>query len=283
MASSTLLLLIVATQSSRASEGPWSRRSLRDYVKLRAGGSSGERIWRSRGVLSNTMTGARISSVESLERCRNVGDDEELGYCSERVLVYRDGNGTRLAKPLRYSHKVSMELRDGNLLLRAQPGDSSSSSSGADSSSSSSSGSAAPVVASGWGVGRGPTRAGPLCRAFELSIRPKKADAAGDEEPPTSDMPAGWPRAANRGSVGTTREEYRLVEPARPGGSCSLTYKRTGKCPHWYGGGVCTLELEATCEPAARRWWQWRPRRTSSEQVDEATRWDQQVKALVGE
>ena len=221
-----LFFLVTAS----ADRGPWTKRSISHFIRLRTGASG--TIWRARGTLSNTLNGAHIAEVEALER--SYGSKEENGFVTQRVVVYRDANGTRLAAPLKYEHKISAELHDGRLLLQAMSDEA--------------------VVASGWGVGRGPTRRGPLCRVYELSIRPVKGDGARSEEPPDSASPPGWPRTANRGALRSTREEYKLLAPSRPGGPCCLSYKRTGACPHWYGGGVCTLELEATTAPKDA-WW----------------------------
>ena len=226
-------------------------------------------MWRGRGRLTNTLSGATIAEVDFLERVKDVatGDDEGAKFGSERVVVYKTFNGTRPTQPLRYAHNVSVGLANGSLLLRASGGRG--------------------VVASGWSVGRGPSRLG-LRRAYDVSVRPKARDAASSEPAPISDQQAGWPRAANRGALSTTREEYRVLGPRRPGGCRELSYRRTGRCPTWYGPGVCTLGVEARIEPAPLRWcWRrWRrlaagkPASPGAEEEEEA--WEQRVRELVG-
>jgi hypothetical protein len=244
---SRLITLLLLAAAATADQGPWTARSLGSYVRARAGSRDrGALLWRGHGSLSNTLTGARIAEVEVIERCMQLPTTGGAGFVSERVLVYRNENGTRLARPLHYAHNVSIQLNEGNLLLRAV---------GADES----------VAASGWGVGRGPVRAGWLRRAFEISVRPAKADAAVTEPVPATASPSGWPRTADGSRLRTTREEYRLVESRRPGGACTMKYKRTGRCPTWYGQGVCTLELCACAErttPWWRSWWRGGVRRT---------------------
>ena len=272
-----LLLLLSCCGTARcSSDGSWSQRHLSRYTTMRAGprSSSSGRLWRGRGVLSNTLSGRRIAEVECLERCVRVGEHE---IESDRVVVYRDGNGTRLAPPLRYAHNVSMELREGgHVLLRASKwaasrsgndgaaqragsgsgggsdgaGGGGGSGGGGGGGGHDADGSRRSIVASGWAAGRGPQRRGLLRRAlYELSVRPIKDDAASLEAPPARETtPVGLPRVADRTKLGVTREDYVLEAPSLPGRPCTMTYKRTGRCPHWYGGGVCTLELTCTAE-----------------------------------
>ena len=47
------------------------------------------------------------------------------------------------------------------------------------------------------------------------------------------------------------REEYRMREAGPMGLQSSLSYRRTGRCPSWYGPGTCTLEMYS------RRQWSW--------------------------
>lgn len=240
-------LSLVLLLTGAAADGPWNSRRLSRYVRLRSGGPSRSpdkegRVWRGRGHLSNTLSGRPIAVVESLERCTAIGDCE---IETDRVLVYRDGNGTRLAAPLRYAHNVTMQLNgDGHLLLRTMK---EASGGGASDTTGDGAAPARSVVASAWAAGRGISYQGVLRRAlFRLSVRPVKDDAASAEGPPREDTPANWPRAANTRDFGVTREEYSFAEPSLPGQPCTMTYKRTGRCPHWVGGGVCTLELECT-------------------------------------
>uniref|UniRef100_A0A7S2IDU2 Uncharacterized protein n=1 Tax=Haptolina brevifila TaxID=156173 RepID=A0A7S2IDU2_9EUKA len=210
----------------------------------------------------NTVTGMHIADVATVERCEPSLSDS---FFSERVLVYRDEDGQcltrfrgRQVRPLRYAHNVSLVIADGGLLLQAQ-------------------GPGGAAVASGWGGGRGQHRIG-MRRAFELSVRPMARDAA-PANPPKPAV-AGAARAAVRGAGGTTREEYRLIEPLLPGRPCSLQYRRTGRCPSWYGAGVCTLEIRAQAEPAQSAWWTpWHRRRQARVDKD----WDGTVTAIVGE
>lgn len=245
--------LVAATEHGGTPRGPWTRRSLQRYVRARQG------MWRGAGRLTNTLTGARLADVAFLERVAAEPNADAFG--SERVLVYRAADGSRPCPPLRYAHNVSLQLEDGNLLLRAQqPGVAGSSAS----------------VASGWGIGRGPRRLG-LRRAYEISVRPVKQDAAAAVPPPAAEAPSGWPRTAARGTLGTTREEYWLC-------GRSLGYKRTGRCPTWYGGGVCTLEVVARAErPRLPRPWRRLRRRLQKKALDgEADDdWEQRVNHMV--
>lgn len=249
------LLAAVATRASSSAGDRWTRRSVAGYVRARTGlpargGRGGKRsagaggqVWRGRGVLTNTLTGAAIAEVDCLERCSAIVDGDEAAdattYETERILVYRNRNGTRLAPPLTYKHNVSFDLDGrGDLMVRAL---------GVD----------GQAIASGWGVGEAPSAAGwrgvPLLRArgafYRLAVRPLAKDGAAAEEPPESaEPPLGWPRVANRGAVRATREEYALSVPGAfarlaRAAPAKLHYRRTGRCPTWYGTGVCTLEL----------------------------------------
>jgi hypothetical protein len=222
------LLVAPCIAAERGASGPWTPRTLERYARARNG------LWRGRGHLINTLTGARIAEVDYLEDVLpGSGTKSDAKFGSRRVLVYKAADGTRLGEAVRYDHNVSVELSDGNLMMRAA-------------------GPSGDVVASGWGVGRGPLRTG-LRRTYEVSVRPIAKNAAADAPVPTEE-PTGWPRTANRGALGTTREEYKLLDALRPGGRRALVYKRTGRCPTWYGAGVCTLEVEASAEPPPRRW-----------------------------
>ena len=86
--------------------GPWNKRSISGYVKARGG------VWTGGGRLTNTLTGARIASVDFLERVADDPSASTLG--SERVIVYKAYDGTRPAKPLRYSHNVSVQLSNAS-------------------------------------------------------------------------------------------------------------------------------------------------------------------------
>ena len=56
-----------------------------------------------------------------------------------------------------------------------------------------------------------------LRRAFELSVRPLVREVA-LADPPSPPVAPGTARTAVSGAGGTTREEYRITEPAVPGG-----------------------------------------------------------------
>lgn len=239
--------LAVAATTSVEQRGPWTRRSLARYVDARRG------VWLGGGRLTNTLTGVRLADVAFLERVTMCRDG--AGFGSERVLVYRAGDGTRPCDPLRYMHNISVQLVNGNVLLCArQPA------------------AGGAVVASGWGVGRGPRSPG-LRKDFELSVRPVKQDAAAGGAPPPLAEPQGWPRtaAAARGALGVTREEYRLR-------GNTLRYTRTGRCPTWYGAGVCTLEVEARAQrPPLRRFW----RRGAKAVLEADEAWERRVRDLI--
>lgn len=234
-----LVLALDPAAGAATSQGPWTPASLSRYVSARAGaGKQSFRIWRGHGSLKNTLTGARIADVDFIERCERLQDDDNIKddtYRSERVLVYRN-NRTMVSRPLRYIHNVSIAVTNGNLLLRAM-------------------GAGNKAIASGWGIGRGLVRTGPFRSHFEISVRPAKGDTAASTQAPERTEPTGWPRAANTRSIGALREEYRLEEPPRGLGALlqgvrrpCFKYKRTGQCPHWYGPGVCTLEVVAHAE-----------------------------------
>ena len=260
-----LLIVLLAASvvaESTTRRGPWTPRSLARYARAREG------VWHGRGRLTNTLTGNRIADADFLEKVTASGatGDDSAAFGSRRVVIYRTADGKRPTKPLHYDHNISASLTDGNLLLRANSGER--------------------VVASGWAMGRGPSRAG-LRRAYDLSVRPIAKDAAADAGPPPSDVLPGWPRTAKT-NFGVTREEYRLDGARRPGGRRRLFYKRTGRCPTWYGGGVCTLEVEAHAEPLQlsplRLWRRWRTRRQhGATEVDEdRDGWERLVEGLEG-
>lgn len=227
----TTLLVFLLAYGVDAREAPsggiWTRRSLARYARARHG------AWRGRGRLTNTLSGTRIADVDYVEETvvSEDADSDCVAIGSRRELVFSAADGQALAPPLRYAHNVSMKIAEnGHLFLRAGAPDGSS------------------AVASGWGVGRGPSRRG-LRRCYEISVRPLARDAAADTAAPASEAPDGWPRTANRGALGVTREDYTLLGALRPGGRRALIYRRTGRCPSWYGAGVCTLEVEACTEP----------------------------------
>jgi hypothetical protein len=72
-----------------------------------------------------------------------------------------------------------------------------------------------------------------------------------------------------------TREEYRLRGRA-------YSYKRTGRCPTWYGAGVCTLELDVRAErrPLPRPWRRLQ-RGAAPPRGGEAEEWEERVRELV--
>jgi hypothetical protein len=220
---------------------PVTRPVTKPAATRRAGRKSRE--WYGRGSLINTVTGQHIADVSLLERCsRALQSSDKAGFVSERVLVYCAADGARLSEykgrkvpVLRYVHNVSLQSHDGGLMLRAIGGD-------------------GQPIASAHGVGRGPIRIG-LRTGFELSVRPAKRDAAAVKPPQPRPMLPGTARAAVPSTGGPTREEYKLIEPVCPGGSCTLHYRRTGRCPSWYGGGLCTLEVNARSTPVWARWW----------------------------
>ena len=253
-------LFLVMLAAIPVAGGSWTPRALAQYARLRAGRAQGEPVvWRGRGTLSNTVTGAHIAEVESLERVeRTDAIAPSVGFSSERVLVYRDANGTRLTRfgrrlvpTLRYRHNVLLGLVDGQLLLSAVAPD-------------------GRKVASGWDSGSGPYRAGPLRgSAFGIALRPLPRDgaakAAAPPPPPRRAVRGtrrshgghGAPRVADApAGSGAARESYTLRAPRAPGCRCSLSYTRTGRCPSWYGAGLCTLELECDgCREARPPWW----------------------------
>lgn len=241
-----LLSLALVAAPCTADGGPWTLSSLSSYVRARAGGhEGGSRIWQGSGVLTNTITGVRIADVGMVERCeRSSGEcaPGTAGYASERILVYRDENGTVLARygkrrvpVLHYKHDVLMELSNGDIALRATDAD-------------------GRTIAGGWGDGPGPRRTRLLGRTYELFVRPRKGGSATDDhaKPPPPSAP-GMARTASSKALTATREEYRLKEPLCLGGECSLEYRRTGRCPSWYGAGLCTLEVHSRVV-APRRW-----------------------------
>ena len=246
-----VLFQVVLMVISSAAEPRWTPRSIERYRRARSG------VWHGSGTLHNTLSGALIARVElteSVEPQKQAAPlDAEPGsasesYRSDRLLVYRQSNGTllsrygrRLVPQVRYSHAVTLSLSDEpsgkrslrSLFLRASvPG-------GDD-------------VASSWVSGAGPTRHG-LSNAFELLTRPIAAKRSRGttalpklkSSPPSSTglgSAATTPRVYQPAAVlGAARDEYLLVTPPlRPPW---LVYRRTGRCPSWCGAGVCTLEV----------------------------------------
>ena len=88
--------------ASGAAGGRWTARALAGYARARAGRGDEPLVWHGRGTLQNAVTGRHIADVESLERATRLapaaGDAPGCRYRSERVLVYRYENGTRLRR-----------------------------------------------------------------------------------------------------------------------------------------------------------------------------------------
>lgn len=223
------LALVITACSLGAADaaGSWTPRSLARYLRVRRGrrGGSGV-VWHGEGTLRNTVNGEHIASVEGVELVRPL-PSAGGAFSSERVLLYRDPyNGTlltlfknRRVQPLRYKLHVRMSLEDGALRLVANEPN-------------------GREVASALTDGTGPSRPGLLGRGYELFMR----------------VPVGQTARAKRNkktaAIGS-REEYRVREAGPLGLRSSLSYRRTGRCPSWYGPGTCTLEMYS------RRQWSW--------------------------
>jgi hypothetical protein len=173
-------------------------------------------------MLRNTVSGERIIDVEGVELARPL-KAKGTGYSSSRLLLYRHENGTlltsfskRKVQPLMYKHHIRLMLEEGRLrLVASEP-------SGRE-------------VASVLDDGAGPRHAGLLGHAFDLFLR----------------VPASQPKSASQSRVRkkvppiNCREEYQLIEQGPLGLRATLVYRRTGRCPTWYGPGTCTLELHS--------------------------------------
>lgn len=223
----TLLLLTACALGAIEAAGSWSPGSLARFLRVRRGRSGGSGVaWHGEGTLRNTVNGEHIASVESVELVRPL-PAAEGSFSSERLLLYRDPyNGTLLTlfknrhvQPLRYKLHVRMSLEDGALRLVANEPD-------------------GREVASALTDGAGPSRPGLLSRAYELFVRVPVSQTAKAK------------RNKKKAAIGC-REEYRMREAGPMGLQSSLSYRRTGRCPSWYGPGTCTLEMYS------RRQWSW--------------------------
>ena len=171
------------------------------------------------------MSGEYVADVESVElaHAEEVANAEYSAFKSQRVLIYRARNGTKLSfsgkrpvQPLVYKHSVQMGIGDGSRLrLRAIDAD-------------------GRERASAWADGAGSRRVGLWGHAYELIVR----------VPLSAPKPDTKRRRSKSVATGSC-EEYWLRDLG-PVGMCSaLWYRRTGRCPTWYGPGTCTLELHA--------------------------------------
>lgn len=261
------MLLIIASFVSTAplwSPRPgWTQATLDRYQRARAG------VWHGKGSLYNTLSGAHLADVELVELVRpaeSPAEEDEVAQkaagpgaadavtslTSERLLLYRDSNGTLLTSvgrervwPLRYSHRVVLSAHEGSLLLRARAR-------------------GGRQIASAWASETSPVRR-PFSTVFTLSVRPLRGRGKDGASPPPAPPTRKWATGAHRRGtdgappvaapvLGPTREEYRVVAPALPLRAATLRYRRVGRCPSWCGAGVCTLEVDMTRQRERRRW-----------------------------
>ena len=212
---------------------PWDAASLARFVKMRTQGE--DATWVGQGTLTNAINGQLIAHVKLLERCSFDHTNKNRFY-SEKVLVYLHDNGTpmkyfgRKSVPvLRFCHQVSLQLQGSQLaMLAADKGTNRQ-------------------VANGVTTGSGP-RCNLLGNYYELFIRPAKG---GQERRRPMDAHLRYQARGESGAQtpravsGTTREMYRFSEPRLLGRQCNCVYQRTGRCPSWYGAGLCTLEVHS--------------------------------------
>ena len=169
------------------------------------------------------MSGEYIANVESVELARALDRTENSSFQSQRLLIYRDFNGTKLdfygnrpVQPLMYEHSVQMSIDDeSRLWLRAVDAD-------------------GREVASALADGAGSRRVGLWGRAFELLVR----------VPLSVPKPINKRRRSKPAAMGSC-EEYWLRDIGPVGVWSALWYRRTGRCPSWCGPGTCTLELHS--------------------------------------
>ena len=224
------LLLLCLVAFAHVDAGSWTKRSLARFQRARCNGDR-ETYWHGTGTLRNTVSGERIIGVEGVELARPLNQAKGPAYSSSKVLLYRHDNGTlltsfsvgkgargRKVRPLRYEHHVRMALEEGRLrLVASEP-------SGRE-------------VASVLADGLGPRRAGLLGHAYDLFLR-----VPASQQKPNPDQPRS---ARKKVPPINCREEYQLTERGPFGLGSTLVYRRTGRCPSWYGPGTCTLELHS--------------------------------------
>ena len=220
--SNPALLFLCILALAHVNAGSWTQRSLARFQRARCNGDR-DTCWHGRGTLRNTVSGERIIDVEGVELARPL-KAKGTGYSSSRVLLYRHENGTlltsfskRKVQPLRYEHHVRMALEEGRLrLVASEP-------SGRE-------------VASVLADGLGPRSAGLFGHAFDLFLR----------VPASQPKLASQPRSARKKVPPINcREDYQLTERGPLDLGATLVYRRTGRCPTWYGPGTCTLELHS--------------------------------------
>ena len=225
------LLGLAAILAQQASANTWTQRALGRYHRARCGGDR-ETCWHGKGTLQNTMSGHHIADVESVELTRSLKGKRKTAYSTERLVLYRHPNGTLLTSfgkrpvpPLRYKHHVGMTVEEGKVRLAASEPD-------------------GREVASATADGTAPRRYGLLGRAYELYVRVPMLQSERAK------------RNKKKPAIGC-REEYHLTERGPFGLRSTLFYRRTGRCPSWYGqpGGTCTLELHARPQ---RMWAFWK-------------------------
>jgi hypothetical protein len=214
---------------------PWNARVASDYVQARCGRTGGRDVhWCGEGTLKRA-SGHRIADIDCLEKAspEEAGGKSAAGcYRVDRMLVYRDasGNGTvltlpagrrgarRLVPPLEYSHQVGIAITESG-----QP-------------------EAVALRSDGSVVARARTlhasvRRRPFSRVFALQLQLERSKAKGALSGVASAVGIGG------GKLASTVEEYELHVPVCPGLPAEMRYRRTGPCPSWCGGGVCTTDL----------------------------------------
>eukprot|EP00967_Tisochrysis_lutea_P100878 scaffold150870_cov30-Tisochrysis_lutea.AAC.1 len=226
-----LAALLLAAGASR----PWNYAAISEYVRARAGGRDGRSAYWVGGGTLKRSSGHRIADIDCLERASRHDVAERAlsnSFKVERILIYRNlsENRTllelpagrrrrrRLAPHLEYIHHVGVTLGesgepeavalrpDGVLVARARTLHSSVSRS-------------------------------LFSRDFALQLQLNRSKPIGAVSSFVSVAGIG-----GNGLPGTV-EEYDLHFPFIPGALAELRYRRTGPCPSWCGGGVCTMDL----------------------------------------
>eukprot|EP00962_Isochrysis_galbana_P023528 scaffold7119_cov129-Isochrysis_galbana.AAC.6 len=214
---------------------PWNARAASDYVQARCGRTGGRDVyWCGEGTLKRS-SGHRIADIDYLEKATREGPGGKSPggtFRVDRMVIYRDvsGNGTvlslpagrrgmrRLVPPLEYSHHVGIALTESGkpeaVALRPDG-----------------------VVVARARTLHASVRRRLFSRAFALQLQLERFKGKGALSGVASVAGVGG------GKLASTVEEYELHVPLCPGLPAEMRYRRTGPCPSWCGGGLCTTDL----------------------------------------
>jgi len=229
--------MLIALLALGASQ-PWSPGVLSDYVRARAGRARGRGThWCGEGTLQRS-SGQRIAYIDCLEsawRTAPTDDGPASRFGVERLLVYRaaSGNGSvleltagrggrrRTAPSLEYSHTVGVALA-GSGVPEAMA-----------------------LRADGSVVARARTLHASVRRRLFSRVYSLQLQVDGAKPKGATGALSGVASAVGVGGGGVpgTVEEYELHTPRCPGLPAEMRYRRTGPCPSWCNGGVCTTDL----------------------------------------